>query len=459
MYKALKGKMLKKTPNFIKKTQAIYAAFQYNINRNGVADLKIIHKITKDREKTYYTVPFTVEDGVEKITITYSYPNATKGLLGDMHPVNTVDIGLMNQDGKFLGWSGSARNKIEVGEYSSTKGYLSEPIIPGEWKIIVGAYHIAESGVEVAYNIDFKKKERQLLFGDLHIHSDASDGKFDAYKLAHLSKKRELDFIALANHNNCSENRFLPHVDDFTFIPAVEWTHYNGHMNFFGVEEPFENSFIANNEAEAEKLIAHARSLGAVISVNHPKCRICPYLWKNENFDAVEVWNGPMRPTNNRGIAFWTELLRKGRRIPAVGGSDYHKPLNPARIGNPVTAVLSASRSSRDILEAVKNGHSFITDSVRGARLLINCGKAEMGDTVDTEERLLKITGESLKGESLVLVTDTKETVALKNCRGSVKITVSLEKDATFAYVKAVYSVGKTEYVRAITNPIYLRNL
>lgn len=166
-----------------------------------------------------------------------------------------------------------------------------------------------------------------------------------------------------------------------------------------------------------------------------------------------------MRPTNNRGIAFWTELLRKGRRIPAVGGSDYHKPLNPARIGNPVTAVLSASRSSRDILEAVKNGHSFITDSVRGARLLINCGKAEMGDTVDTEERLLKITGESLKGESLVLVTDTKETVALKNCRGSVKITVSLEKDATFAYVKAVYSVGKTEYVRAITNPIYLRNL
>lgn len=433
----------------------MHTAFQYNINRNGVEDLKIIHKITKDREKTYYTVPFTVEEGVEKITITYSYPNATKGLLGDMHPVNTVDFGLMNQDGKFLGWSGSARSQISVGEYSSTKGYLSEPIRPGEWKIIVGAYHIAESGVEVTYNIDFKKKERRLLFGDLHIHSDASDGKFDSLALARLSKKRGLDFIALANHNNYSENLYLPRENDLTFIPAVEWTHYNGHMNFFGVEEPFENSFIANNEAEAESLIAHARSLGAVVSVNHPKCRICPYLWKNENFDAVEVWNGPMRPTNIRGIAFWTALLRKGRKIPAVGGSDYHKPLNPARIGNPVTAVLSASRSSADILNAVKQGHSFITDNVKGVRLFISCGEAVMGDTVDTGDRLLKIEGENLKGESLVLVTDAKETVALKNCRGSVKLAVSLEEDATFAYVKAAYSVGKTEYVRAITNPIY----
>ena len=80
-----------------------------------------------------------------------------------------------------------------------------------------------------------------------------------------------------------------------------------------------------------------------------------------------------------------------------------------------------------------------------------------MGDTVSTGDRLLKITGENLKGESLVLVTDTKETVALKNCRGSVKMAVSLEKDATFAYIKAVYSVGKAEYVRAITNPIYFK--
>lgn len=417
--------------------------------------LKIIHKITKEREKTYYTVPFFVEEGVEKITISYSYPNATKGIRGDMHPINTIDIGVMDQDGNFLGWSGSARDTICIGEYSSTNGYLSQPIRSGEWKIIVGAYHIEDKGVEVTYNIDFQKKKEQWLFGDIHIHSDASDGKYSPYKLACMAKKVGLDFIGLANHNNFSENFNLPKMNDLTFIPAVEWTHYNGHMNFLGVKAPFENSFIANDEKQAQKLIEHARSLGAVISVNHPKCNICPYLWENESFDMVEIWNGPMRPTNNRGIAYWTELLKKGKKLAAVGGSDYHKPLLPAKIGNPVTAVLSKSRSADDILEAIRKGRSYITSGVDGVRLEIACGEKFMGDTVTTDKRILRISSEKLKGENLVLVTNLGETTILKHCFGKICTNISLEYPTEFAYLKAIHKKHKTEYVRAITNPIY----
>ncbi len=417
--------------------------------------LRIKHLITKDKEKTYYTIPFRVEEGVEQITVSYSYPDATKGLLGDLHPVNTIDLGIMDESGRFLGWSGSAKKEIFIGEYSSTKGYLSAPIKPGEWKIIVGAYHVADSGVEVTYEIDFKKKERQLLYGDLHVHSEASDGKYDAFTLAGLAKKQGLDFIALANHNNYSENLNLPRVDNLTFIPAVEWTHYKGHMNFFGVPSPFENSFIANNEAEAEKLVNDARARGAVISVNHPKCRICPFLWENENFDMVEIWNGPMTPRNARAIAYWTKLLKEGKKIPAVGGSDYHKPLNPARLGNPVTAVISESRSSADILDAVKKGRSFITSGVDGVKLLIKCSGAVMGDSVRCGERLLEISAENLKGEAVVLVTNLGETVIKTHCFKKLETAVSLSRDTSFAYIKAVHLTGKSEHVRAITNPIY----
>lgn len=448
-------KMLKKTPILVKKTQEIKPHFKYNINRNEVKLLKIIHKIAKERQKTYYTIPFPVEDGVEKITVKYSYPNATKGILGDMKPLNTIDIGLMDRDGNFLGWSGSARDEISVGEYSSTKGYLSQPILPGEWKIIVGAYHVEEHGVEVTYNIEFEKKKPSWLYGDLHIHSDASDGKFSAYEIARFAEKIGLDFIALANHNNYSENFSLPQFAGITFIPAVEWTHYNGHMNFFGVKAPFENSFIANSEEEAQELINHARALGAVISVNHPKCKICPYLWENENFDTVEIWNGPMRPTNFRGIAYWTDLLRHGKKCPAVGGSDYHRTLNPAKIGNPVTAVYSNSRSAEDIVDAIKHGHCFITNNIKGVKLFINCAGAIMGDTVDGKERLLKIHGQNLKGDNIVLVTNHGETTVLTRCCGDTKTTLSLDGNITFAYIKAVHRSHKTEYVRAVTNPIY----
>lgn len=417
--------------------------------------LKIVHKITKDRERTYYTIPFNVEQNVEKITVSYSYQHGAKGLLGDLHPTNTVDIGLMDQDGKFLGWSGSSRSEISVGEYSSTKGYLSQPIKAGEWKIIIGAYHIVDEGVEVTYNIEFKKKQPEWLFGDLHIHSDASDGKYDAFTLARLAKKKKLDFIALANHNNFSENFCLPRENDLTFIPAVEWTHYNGHINLFGVNEPFKNSFIANDEAQAEAVIQNARERGALISVNHPKCSLCPYLWKNENFDTVEIWNGPMTARNLRAIEYWTSLLKQGRKLPAIGGSDYHRPLNPARIANPVTAVLSNSRSSDDILKAIAQGHCFVTSGVNGVRPIIRCGDAFMGDTVKNCENRINAEVENLKGENLILVTNNSETLIRKHCYGTVKTEISLPSDTGFAYLKAVRRVGKKEYVRAITNPIY----
>ena len=72
-------------------------------------NLVIDHTITKTEEGTYYTIPFAVPEGIEKITVSYSYQRMS-GKVG--HPekmVNVVDLGLMNESGKFLGWSGSSR--------------------------------------------------------------------------------------------------------------------------------------------------------------------------------------------------------------------------------------------------------------------------------------------------------------------------------------------------------------
>ena len=417
--------------------------------------MKIIHKVTKDKEGTYYTVDFEVPENVSRFTVRYSYQRGTKGILGDLFPTNTIDIGIIDCNGRFLGWSGSAKSEISVGEFNSTEGYLSEPIEPGLWKIIVGAYHVTQKGVDVEYDIDFEYKSERLLFGDLHIHTTASDGHYTAYEIAEIAKNAGLDFIGLANHNNFSENLNLPHIDGLTFIPAVEWTHYKGHMNFFGVKEPFENSFIANSEDDMRSIIEHARSLGAVVSVNHPKCGLCPYLWESEDFDMLEVWNGPMRPTNIRGLEYWTELLRKGRRIPIVGGSDYHKPLLPVKVGNPATGVYSPSMNAEDILSSLRKGHAFVTSGVNGARITIRNGEAFMGDTAKPDFTAgLDIEAENLKGESLVLVTDRGEKTVTKHKFGAYKANITLT-DEKFVYAKAVKSVLGNEIFCAVTNPIY----
>ena len=173
----------------------------------------IKHMITKEKEGQYYTLPFDVPDGVVKITVSYDYYKPTSGMMGDIKPSNTIDIGLMDEKGNFLGWSGSAHKTIYVGEYDSSAGYLCQKINSGEWQIIIGAYHVMDGGVEVTYNIDFEYEGEVLLYGDLHMHSTASDGVFSAYELGKMAKEKGLDYIAIANHNNFSENLALPHID------------------------------------------------------------------------------------------------------------------------------------------------------------------------------------------------------------------------------------------------------
>lgn len=412
----------------------------------------IKHTITKDKEGQYYTIPFDVPENVTKITVTYDYYKPTKGIMGDLKPSNTIDIGLADEKGNFLGWSGSAHKSIYVGEYDSSAGYLCQRINKGSWNIIVGAYHVMESGVEVTYDINFDYGGEALLYGDLHIHTTASDGALSAFEVGRLAKKSGLDFIGLANHNNFAENLALPHIDGLTFIPAVEWTHYKGHMNFFGVSAPFENSFIANTKEEMRSIISHAKSLGAVISVNHPECPVSPYKWGDDNiYDMIEIWNGPMRPANVRAIRKWTFLLRQGRHIPIVGGSDFHKQGQFAKLGNPVTAVYSQSRSADDILKAIQNGNCFVTESKDGVKLRLRYGSTVMGQVAEySKDTWLEIYANAKK---VTVVTDKGEKeVSLKD--GAVKVRL---KKVKFAYIKIYRGFGKLKRICAISNPIYFK--
>lgn len=416
----------------------------------GITVIK--HKITKDKEGQYYTLPFDVPLGTVKITVSYNYYKPTKGALGDLKPSNTIDIGLMDEKGNFLGWSGSAHKTIYVGQYDSSAGYLCQKINSGKWQIIIGAYHVMDEGVEVTYDIDFEYEGEELLFGDLHMHSTASDGVFSAYELGKLAKEKGLDFIGIANHNNFSENLSLPHIDGLTFVPAVEWTHYKGHMNFFGVPAPFENSFIANTKEEMQSIISHAKSLGAAVSVNHPCCPICPYKWENENaFDMMEIWNGPMRASNVKAVEWWTSLLKKDRQIPIVGGSDFHKPKQFAKLGNPVTAVYSKSRSADDIISAIRQGNCFVTDSKDGVKINLTYGDCVMGQTAEyNENTYLEIYADTHK---VIIVTDKGEKeLRLRN--GSVKVKL---KRVKFSYIKVIKGFGKLKRICAISNPIYFK--
>ena len=427
------------------------------------------HFIEKSRQDTYFTIPIEVPGGkeLERITISYSYKKMQSGRKKDGATAGIVDIGLEDEQGKFLGWSGSAKDSIFVGEHSSTKGYLMTKITPGEWKIIGGAHRIPENGLTVRYEIEFTPKAPRWFTGDLHIHSDASDGQHDISVLAKKAQKKGLDFIGVSNHNNYTDNLAPPSIPGLTFIAAVEWTHYKCHMNFFGVAKPFDNGFIANNEAEMLSLIEQVKSKGAIVSVNHPKDEFFSYNWDNTDcFDMVEIWNAPMRPANMNAIAWWHELLLKGgRKIPIVGGSDYHRDLHPALFARPVTKVFADSQSSDDLLRALAAGHSYVTSSVKGPRLNINCGETKMGDIVESnqlqKQAELTISAEKLRpGMRLRLVTSDGIAKEWKKFpQGKLSENVHVETSWKFAYLMATRKIFGKHYARAITNPVYFEHI
>jgi hypothetical protein len=419
-------------------------------------NLIINHNIPKKAEGTYYTIPFRVPNGnIDRITVSYSYDRFS----GKLGKVNIVDLGLMDAEKRFLGWSGSAKSTIFVGPYAATSGYLMTDITPGEWHILLGAYKIPEGGLPVHYEITFTPMHPRWFVGDLHMHSTASDGRHDIYTLSKMAKKEGLDFIAVSNHNNYSENLHLPLVPGISFIPAVEWTHYRGHMNFFGVEAPFENSFVANSEQEMLTLVAKAKEKGALVSVNHPKDNLCPYLWQSDDcFDLVEVWNGPMRKANISGIAWWHNMLQDGRKIPLVGGSDFHRSGHIVRFAHPVNHVYASSPSTSDILNALSQGHNYVSASVKGVQLELKCGEYMMGDTItNQEDQTLTVKARRLRpGMQLKLINqDGVVTEWHRFQNGKLEAEVPVSKAWRFAYLLVSRNIFGMEYVRAISNPVY----
>lgn len=81
----------------------------------------IEHRIRKEDEGKYLALPFDVPEEVEGVTVSYQYPHKSA-----LH--NIIDLGLEDEDGRFLGWSGSARESVTVGEHDATPGYLMGPV-------------------------------------------------------------------------------------------------------------------------------------------------------------------------------------------------------------------------------------------------------------------------------------------------------------------------------------------
>ncbi|NLA73445.1 MAG: CehA/McbA family metallohydrolase [Clostridiales bacterium] len=424
-----------------------------------------------DREKYYY-VPFDVPENCEKMKISF-VTDKTDGIC--------IDLGLVYPDGRQNGASGGRVKEIEISARYSTDGY--EPSLPysGTWQIIAGVYR-PKDGVTVTYTIEFIFKKRRWLKGDTHTHTGNSDGNLKAEKLIDYALKKGLDYLIITDHNNNRAGNRNYTDENITIIKGMELTEFKGHCNVWGIEKPFDEPYCANTFEEFTALAQKARDNGGLISINHPFCKMCGWHWPLDDFrfDAVEVWNGPMRIDNITTLNWWHKKLLKGERLPAVGGSDFHRDFAGITrlLACPTTVVYANSNSPADILTALKNANSVITSKPTGPMLYLECEGKTVGEEVAFHENIkVSVRGERLKKGHLLEIFNNDEVIYSEkiksaaidfslpvNSRGFIRAQISNQYKAvaTFLYHQVVKlmipedaKLPLPRFMSCITNPIW----
>ncbi len=444
-----------------------------------------------DREKSYLHVPFDVPAGSSRIEVEYAYSDRI-GSDPRLSGGNTIDLGVFDERGiepltaGFRGWSGSERASFFITEDDATPGYLAGPLGAGKWHVLLGLYKIAPQGctwrVQVRIRTEPGRRPGRLaappsgdlpssrppapfapwLRGELHCHSWHSDGDRSAADVVSLARARGLDFLAVSDHNTIAAQIELARLRDpgLVLIRAVEATTFKGHFCIWGIPDWVD--FRVSTAEDMEGAVRFAKERGGLTSCNHPRPFGPPWeLPSVTSFECVEVWNGPWAEHNQVSLDFWLRLLESGRRLPAVGGSDWHRQAQmdapvPRAPGTPTVWVhVPGPPTGSAILDGVRQGHVVLSDEPGGPFLDLRAGRAMAGDAVarsaaaSISVRCLRCAGGRL------LLLDSRSPFFDSEIREDDEIVTAEIPDSVSLFVR-VELRAPDGTLRALSNPLYL---
>ncbi|MEP6267085.1 MAG: CehA/McbA family metallohydrolase [Paracoccaceae bacterium] len=264
--------------------------------------------------------------------------------------------------------------------------------------------------------------------GNIHTHSNQSDGVLAPSEVCRRYKAQGYDFISLTDHfagqYNYPITDTVPFRDDtFTTILGAELhsgAQQNGeiwHILAVGLPTDFAPSntpeFRPRTDQETgPELAQRARDAGAFVAIAHPE-------WSNLTLEdarslgaahAVEVYNHGCAIAADRPHGFWTldQLLTEGRALTLCATDDAHFS-EPDHFGG-WTMVKAPRNDPLDLLNALKMGHHYAStgpeihyvewtaDSVR-----VKCSAAVTLVALGAGSAATSVHGESMTSVELAL--------------------------------------------------------
>jgi len=263
--------------------------------------------------------------------------------------------------------------------------------------------------------------ELHELIVNLHMHTTYSDGTGSHQEIARAALLAGLDAAIVTDHNvlvtghegyhKHGKQRFLllvgEEIHDQARVPQ------KNHLLVFNA-----NRELATFAADPQNLIDNVRRAGGLAFIAHPYDPACPPIketdiswedWQVQGYTGLELWNSlseiKVRSKNYLQVLFfaffprfltlqppaptlqkWDELLKSGKKIVAIGGSDAHalhasagplrRTIYPYELHfkmvnthllttSPLTGELAADKKL--IYEALAAGHCFAASDLHHA--------------------------------------------------------------------------------------------
>lgn len=481
---------------------------------NGRVRWNITARVTRADQVAcdYLLAPFDVPEGMVRLAVQYRFTGAVDASVTDGSG-NVIDIGIWDPRGAdfgaagFRGWSGSSRRSFVLGRpEETTPGYTPGPIQAGRWHIVFGLYQVRAEGCEIELAVEATpavarmgvalsaearvqpsppsdaagfllpqtqgvlRPEAGWYRGDLQTHTYHSDAPGSLQELADAARQRGLDFVAVTDHNTITSWPYLVEIggNDLLLLPAEEITTYYGHANVWGSSRW--HDFRLRSAALMAEVAAEARAAGGLFSINHPRAGGPPWeLGTDFAFDCLEVWNGWWTWRNDEALALWEKLLRAGRRVVAVGGSDRHQgSVSGAQallsVGQPTTWVYAPGLSVRGILDGLRAGRVCVSNSPMGPRVELKV-ETEDGRQADMGGELALAPGEPIivhvhaleaAAHSLRLVADGETWDRVPVATDDVTMTWTLAAVSRYVRVQIEMPEAESLVLAALSNPVWL---
>jgi hypothetical protein len=430
----------------------------------------------------YQYVPFDVPPGTSALNIQYTYDRAN----GD----NVVDLGLFEPgplelgSRAFRGYSGGSKAGLELDRFTATPGYRPGPMPPGRWHVLLGLYKVADAGVDVTITVETSSGPLRpeppsppaggrgdaasgpgWYLGALHTHTVHSDGSTAPLELLRLFRDARFDFVVITDHNTTTAAREIlasppPEVRPL-WILGEEVTTPGGHASVWGLDDGEWVDFrVSAGDARIKELVAAANRQGGVFSINHPASTCVGCGWTHEvveGIEGIEISNG-RHGEIGAAIAIWERQLRAGRRITAVGSSDWHGAPNP--IDNANVRVYATKLTEPALLAGIRAGRVIVMRSARDRTpdIIVRAGAAEarIGETLgvaDGTALRVDVDAPGLPGATLTTIVNgvAGAPFPLDNLGHA-----TVDVGAAVGYVRFELHAPDGGAPYAITNPVYL---